>query len=146
VRRLDGVQVVEFDDMLGPLVHPGRLRRGVLRANALLVSAVRGIALDPANALPHPLLVVAGIVPEDALFPVGSSEDVWLLLPERERWERQLLGRPVTGGPHGQYDDYEYSRRWYEAFLSWPERHPGLRVLDVPYDPTLLGKVAGTSS
>lgn len=146
VQRLEGVQIVEFNDMLGPLVRPGKLWRGVLQANALLVTAVRTIALNSGNVLPRPLVVVAGIVSEDALFPLGPSEEAWLLLPERDRWERQLLGRPTTGGPHGQYDDYEYARRWHELFSSWPERHPELRVLDVAYDPTLLGKIAGTSS
>ena len=81
------VRVVEFTSMLGPLVDPLRLRRGVLTANAHLIAAVRAVELHVDNAACPPVLVVAGLVPESALFPLSAAEEVLLLLPERARWE-----------------------------------------------------------
>lgn len=135
--------VVEFTDMLGPLVNRGKVRHGVLTANASLVAAVRAVVLNAANAEMPPVVVVAGIVADEALFPLCADEEVWLVLPERERWERQLLARPVAGGSSWQYDDYAYSRVWYDRFATWMERHP-VRLIETAYDPTLLGKIAGT--
>ena len=125
--------------MLGPLVDSLRLRRGVLSANAHLVAAVRAVELHPDHAAYPPLLVVAGLVPESALFPLSIEEEVLLLLPERIRWETQLRARPPHGGSSGQYDDLRYSRQWYERFESWVERGLPLRQIETPYDASLLG-------
>jgi hypothetical protein len=144
VSTLDA-HVVEFTDMLGPLVNRGKLRHGVLTANASLVAAVRAVALNPGNAGMPPFVVVAGIVSEEALFPLGPEEEVWLLLPERERWERQLFARPVEGGSSGQYDDYAYSGIWYDRFATWSGRLP-VRQIRTDYDASLLGKVVRTKS
>lgn len=142
VRSLgEQVRVVEFTSMLGPLVDPLRLRRGVLTANAHLVAAVRAVELHPDNAACPPLLVVAGLVPESALFPLSAEEEVLLLLPERARWETQLRARPAHCGSSGQYDDLSYSRQWYERFESWVERGLPLRRIETPYDASLLGAV-----
>ena len=132
------LHIVEFTDMLGPLVNRGKLRHGVLTANASLVAAVRAIVLNPGNAAMPPVVIVAGIVAEDAIFPLSDSEEVWLMLPERERWERQLLGRPIAGGSSGQYDDFAYSRVWYERFATWAGRLP-IRLVETAYDPSLIG-------
>ena len=134
-------RVVEFTAMLGPLVDPLRLRRGVLTANAHLVAAVRAVELHPDNAACPPLLVVAGLVPESALFPLSDAEEVLLLLPDRARWETQLRARPAHGGSSGQYDDFSYSRQWYERFEEWLARGLPIRRVEVPYDALLLGAV-----
>ncbi len=138
-----GGRVVEFTAMLGPLVDPCRIRNGVLGANAHLVAAVRSVELHPANATLAPLLVVSGLVPESALYPLRGDEEVLLLLPERARWEQQLRARPSGGGSSGQYDDLEYSRVWYDRFEGWIAQGLPLRRIEVPFDPTLIGKVAG---
>ena len=135
-------RVVELTDMLGPLVNPVRMRKGVLRANAALVRLVRELELHPENRALPPLLVVAGIVPEEALFPLGDDEAVLLLLPPRERWEEQLRRRPTDGGSSGQYDDYAYAAEWYDRFSLWPARGLACTLLDLPFDPELLGRTA----
>jgi hypothetical protein len=141
-RSMAGVaRIVEFTAMLGPLVDPLRVRRGVLTANAHLVAAVRAVELHPDNAGHPPILVVAGLVPEVALFPLSADEEVILLLPERARWEAQLQARPARGGSSAQYDDLAYSKQWYGRFEEWVERGLPLRRVDVPFDASLLGRV-----
>jgi hypothetical protein len=135
-------RVVELTDMLGPLVDPVRMRKGILHANGALVRLVRDLELHPENRALPPLLVVGGIVPEDALFPPGEDEEVLLLLPPRARWEEQLRRRPADGGSSGQYDDYAYAEQWYDRFESWPARGLPCMRLEVPHDPGLLGIVA----
>lgn len=133
---------VEFDAMLGPLVDPLRLRKGVLSAHAHLVEAVRAIELHPDHATHPPLLVVAGLVPEASLFPLRPHEQVWLLLPERERWQQQLHARPRGSASAPQYDDYEYSERWYDCFREWLNRGLPIHHIDVPFEPARLGRLA----
>lgn len=135
-------RVVELTSMLGPLVNGPRIRKGLLDANGRLVSLIRAVERHPDNRALPPLLIVAGLVPEDVLFPIGEDESVWLLLPDRERWMRQLRTRPVDGGSSGQYDDYAYSEAWYERFGGWVER-PGVHRIEVPFDAGLIGKVVG---
>lgn len=138
-------RVVELTDMLGPLVNPVRMRKGILRANGSLVRLVRELELHPENRGLAPLLVVAGLVPEDALFPLGEDEEVFLLLPPRERWEEQLRRRPISGGSSGQYDDYAYSEQWYDRFALWQARGLSYTRLDTAYCPELLGQIARTA-
>lgn len=140
-RQREFSRVVELNAMLGPLVDPLRLRKGVLSANGALVRAVRHVELHPENAAAPSLLVVAGLVPEDALFPVTAVEEVLLLLPERARWERQLHSRPPGGGTSGQYDDYAYSALWYERFQEWISRGLPLTRIETPFDESLVGQV-----
>jgi hypothetical protein len=130
-------RVVELTAMLGPLVDDLRLREGVLAATGCLIQAVRHVALHPEHAALPALLVVAGPVLEDALFPLGSSEEVRLLLPERSRWERQLRARPRGAG---QYGDYEYAARWYARFEDWIARGLPVRRIEAPFDESLIGK------
>jgi hypothetical protein len=132
---------VELTAMLAPLVAPLRIRQGVLTANASLLEVIRAVELHPSNVGLAPLLVIAGLVPEDALFPLRPSEEVWMLLPERTRWEQQLRSRPVGCGSSRQYDDFEYSAFWYERFHDWQRRGLPLRNLHVDFDPQLVGKI-----
>lgn len=135
----DRHRVVEFTELLGPLVDPVRMRKGILGANARLVALVRHLELHPENRGLAPLVVVAGIVEEVALFPlVDQHESVWLVLPAKDRWLRQLTSRPV--GAAGGYDDYGYAEVWYDRFSSWTGR--GLPVQEIVTDlqPGLIGR------
>jgi hypothetical protein len=138
-------RVVELTDMLAPLINPPRVRKGVLHAKGALVRLVRDLELHPENRALPPLLVVVGLAPEDALFPVGEDEEVLLLLPPRERWMEQLHRRPVGAGAWAQYDDYAYAEQWYDRFTSWVSRGLPCARLDLPYQPELLGQIARPS-
>lgn len=135
-------RTVELNAMLEPLVDDLPLRKGVLSANGCLVQAVRHVELHPDHANQPALLVVAGLVAEDALFPLGPFEEVLLLLPERARWERQLHARPVGSGPAAQYDDYAYAALWYARFEDWIARGLPVRRIDVSFDERLIGRIA----
>jgi len=137
-----GRRVVELNAMLAPLVNPVRMSKGILHANGALVRLVRELELHPDNRALPPLLVVGGLVPEDALFPPGEHEEVLLLLPPRERWEEQLRRRPTGGGSSHEYDDYAYATQWYERFTTWSSRGLPCTRLDLPFRPELLGAVA----
>jgi len=135
-------RVVELTDMLAPLVNPVQMRKGILRANGALVRLIRELEFHSDNRDLPPLVVVAGLVPEDALFPLGEDEEVLLLLPPRERWQAQLRKRPVGGGSSRQYDDYAYAEQWYERFATWSSRGLPSTRLELPYKPELLGQIA----
>jgi hypothetical protein len=132
-------RMVELTAMLGPLVNGPPIRKGVLEANGRLVTLIRALERHPNNRELPALLVVAGLVPEDAVLPVGADEAVWLLRPERERWRRQLRSRPVGGGSSEQYDDYDYSEMWYDRFGEWIGR-AGVHVVEVSFDEGLVGE------
>lgn len=142
LRQREAPRTLELTSMLGPLVDELQLRKGVLAANACLVQAIRRVELHPDHAALPALLVVAGLVPEDALFPLAPCEEVLLLLPERARWERQLRARPVGAGPSAQYDDYAYAALWYARFEDWIARGLPVRRIAVPFDAERIGKVA----
>ncbi|HEX4417721.1 MAG TPA: hypothetical protein VH165_07470 [Kofleriaceae bacterium] len=142
LRRHVDARVVELNAMLAPLVDDLRLRKGVLSANGRLVQAVRHVELHPDHAMLPDLLVVAGLVPEEALFPLTPYEEVLLLLPDRARWDRQLRARPVGTGARAQYDDYEYAARWYTQFEGWISRGLPVQRIDTPFEEALIGKVA----
>jgi hypothetical protein len=135
-------RVVEFNEMLAPLVLPARIRKGVLTANAALVNLVRNLEFHPDNRALPPLLVVVGLVPEDALFPLSDDEEVLLFLPERSRWENQLRQRPIGSGSLRQYDDFPYAEQWYDRFSTWEARGFPLRKIDIPFAPELIGRIA----
>lgn len=137
-------RVVELNEMLAPLVVPARIRKGVLTANAALVRLVRQLEFHPDNRALPPLLVVAGLVPEDTLFPLSDDEEVLLLLPEKARWEKQLHQRPLGTGSLRQYDDFPYAAEWYERFSTWESRGLPVTPIKVPFDPDLLGRIAQT--
>lgn len=141
-RRCAGAtRVVELTDMLGPLVNPLRLRKGILSANGSLVRLIRALELHPENLTLPPLLVVAGLVPEEALLPLSVHEKVLLLLPARERWLAQLHQRPVAGASSRQYDDYDYAERWYDRFSRWPALGIPCERLETPFEASLLGQI-----
>lgn len=132
-------RVVELNAMLAPLVQPARIRTGVLEANGRLVQLIRALEHRPENLALPDLLVVGGLVPEDALFPLAQDELVWLLRPERARWSEQLHRRPA-GGTLRQYDDFGYSEQWFDRFEDWRGKS-GVVELEVPFRTDLLGRV-----
>jgi hypothetical protein len=136
-RQRQRTRVVELTAMLGPLVDPVRMRKGVLGANDRLVELIRHLELHPANRPLPPLLVVAGLVSE-AICTNGPDEEVLLLRPDAPRWREQLGRRPTAGGSSGQYDDFDYAEHWYERFGRWLEEFP-VHQLEVPFDPSALG-------
>jgi len=140
-RQREFARSVEFPAMLGPLVDQPGIRKGVLTAHGHLVEAIRAIELHPANASLGPLLVVAGLVAEECLFPLRPHEQVWLLLPERARWAEQLRSRPVGAHCSQQYDDFDYAAIWYDRFCEWQARGLPIRQLEVDFEPGLLGRV-----
>jgi hypothetical protein len=140
-RQAEIPRTVELTAMLGPLVDALRLSKGVLSANGALVQAVRHVELHPENRSAPPLLVVAGLVPEDVLFPLTPLEDVLLLLPERTRWEVQLRSRPVGRGSSVQYDDHAYAALWYTRFEEWSARGLPVTRIETAFDEGLVGKV-----
>jgi hypothetical protein len=141
-RQREFARSVEFTAMLGPLVDPPRIQKGVLTAHTHLVEVIRAIELHPDNATLDPLLVVAGLVLEECLFPLRPHEQVWLLLPERPRWDLQLRSRPVGNGRSRQYDDFEYSAIWYDRFCEWQARGLPVQTIEVDFEPGLIGRVA----
>lgn len=135
-------RVVELTEMLGPLVNPVRMRQGILGANGMLVQVIRHLELHPGNMHLPPLLVVAGVVREEDLFPLSEQEEVYLILPHEAEWRMQLHMRPVEGCSSGQYDDYEYAATWYRRFATWREQGLPCRLLDIEHRPELLGRIA----
>lgn len=133
---------VELTDMLGPLVNPVRMRKGILGANGKLLQLIRHLELHPDNRHLPPLLIVAGLVREEDLFPLREEEQVWLLLPPPAQWRQQLTQRPSGGGSSGQYDDLAYSEQWYQRFACWIERGLPCTRLTLEHQPELLGKLA----
>lgn len=74
-------------------------------------------------------------------------EKLWLVLPERERWERQLLARPVAGGSSGQYG-FTASPAWPDPLTdeSWRVQVAStLANLGVPVDHPLADRVGVAS-
>jgi hypothetical protein len=135
-------RIVELDAMLAPILEPSGIHQGVLHANGQLVQLIRELELRPENFQRPPLLVVAGLVPEEALFAGGPHEEIWLLLPPRERWERQLHERPQHHGSRHYYSDYVYAAKWYERFERWPDSGRNVVQIATPYYPELLGKIS----
>lgn len=139
-QRGSGARVVELTDMLAPLVEPVRIARGVLAANGALVRMIRALELHPDNRGLPPLLVVAGLAPEDALFAGHHADEaVWLLLPPRERWREQLTRRPTKGPGRIQYADYAYAEQWYDRFEAWITAGRPIVQIASDYRPELVG-------
>lgn len=141
VQRDAGVRVVEAADMLGPLVEPAGICKGMLAANGALLGLIRALELHPGNRSLAPLLVVVGVAPEEVLFGGDPElEDVWLLLPDREHWRVQLHGRP-HGTERVQYDDHAYAEQLYERCERWlAEGRPIVR-LNYEHHVSLLGRL-----
>lgn len=138
--RNQGIPYVEFDHMLRPLIAPWNLERGVLHAHGHLVKVIRSICLQPKSPLPNELIVVAGTVKEPDLFPLQEGEEVWLLLPDHNRWLSQLSNRPKMFDGIPQYSELEYANEMYDYFRSW-ENRSRMKKIDTKYNVELVGRV-----
>jgi hypothetical protein len=128
-------RILELAEMLHPLVDPAKPRKGMMRAKGLLMRAIRQVELEPSNDGLPPLVVIAALLGEEELFPLSPGEEVLLLLPPRERWERQFLGRSQSPAPGGRRMGLEEAIGWYERYLRWEEMGlPFTRVTD-PWRP-----------
>lgn len=140
VQRAAGTRVLELTDMMAPWIEPAGISRGVLMANGALVEMIRALELRPENRNLPPLLVIAGLAPEEAIFAgAPGQEEVWLLLPERSRWREQFRRRPTQGEGRLHYDDYDYAELWYERFEGWRAAGRALISLSTDYKPELVG-------
>jgi hypothetical protein len=125
-------RVLELADMLHPLVDPSRPRKGMLQAKGLLMQAIRRVELDPDNGGLPPLVVLTALVVEEQLFPLSADEQVLLLLPPREQWERQFLGRAHGHAPGSRPMSLQEAREWYERYLAWGDKGLPYSPLHVP--------------
>lgn len=139
----DFQRVVEFTEMLSSLIASSGIKKGVLQANAQLVEVVRGLEFHPDNVSHEALLVVAGLVPEDAVLPVRAGESVWLMRPALERWREQLYQRPTGDVANPQYADYDYAELWYERFGDWQDRKD-VHTISIPLQSARIGRLPPT--
>lgn len=107
--------------MLHPLVDPMKPRQGMMQAKGLLIQAIRRVELDPSNEGLPPLVVITAMIGEKELFPLSRDEVVLLLLPLRDGWERQFLGRPLRHALGSRPMSLEEARGWYEHYARWME-------------------------
>lgn len=115
--------------MLSPLVDSARPRKGMMEARNLLIRAIRRVELDPANDGLPPLVGITAMAREEDLFPLSPKEEVLLVLPPPDQWERQFLQRPAAHAPGSVSMDLEEARGWYEHYRAWKER--GLPITPV---------------
>ena len=139
-------RVLEFDEMLGPLVNEHRITEGVLRANNKLVEVVRQIELIPENEKLPSLLAVAGTLDLNLIFPLSGQEEVWVLLPEREQWRKQLKNRPTQKGDmtreagDGGYKNFQFAEKVYTQIEEWAQSHHEAKIIPSTYYPEFIGK------
>ena len=137
-------RVAEFNSILFPLLKNTKINSGVKTANNQLVQLIRELELRAENIEENPLLVVAGIVNSEILFPLSSHEEVWLLLPIKDNWKRQFELRPIDPDYSKEYfenyDDYSTSEKAYDTFRLWLEVGLPIKQIEFTYDISLLGK------
>jgi len=136
--RNHSIPSVEFNHMLQPLTAPWNLERGILHANGHLIKAIRSICQQPKSPLPDELIVVAGCVKEEDLFPLDDGEEVWLMLPESNRWIRQLSNRPNSFNGIPQHSNLTFATEMYDSYHDWSKRL-NLKLVDPDYEPSLIG-------
>jgi hypothetical protein len=112
-------RILELADMLHPLIDPTKSRKGMMRAKGLLMRAIREVELEPSNDGLAPLVVIVALVRQEDLFPLLPGEEVLLLLPPRDQWERQFLGRLQAAAPGSRQMGLEEASGWYERYLHW---------------------------
>lgn len=139
-RSSQWTRTVELNEMLGPLVDPLRITKGVLQANAKLSEVVRTIEHHPDNQGLAPILIVVGLVPEVALYLLHEGEKVFLLQPEYQRWCQQLEARPSYSHGRSNYRDFEYAESWYHRLEGWSPKGYSLTKIETKWEPNLLGR------
>lgn len=138
-------RVLEFDQMLGPLVNELRITHGILRANNLLIEVVRQIELIPENRTLPPLLAVAGTIDPEKLLPLSPWEEVWVILPPNSQWRTQLEGRPTQKGDLKRseqsegYKNFAFAEKSYRELHDWTALHPEAKIVELPFHPEYIG-------
>lgn len=137
-------RIIEFNEILFSIIKNTCINQGILSANNQLVKLIRDIELRPENISEKPVLVVAGILNAEVLYPVSHLEDVWLILPEKQLWKKQFEMRPVDSDSaklyYENYNDFSWSERWYDEFATWTEKSLPLKKLEIKHDISLLGR------
>lgn len=137
-------RVAELNRMMFPILKNTHINKGILTANNQLVQLIRKLELRKENMAEQPLLIVAGIISSEILFPLSQNEEVWLLLPKMENWKRQFEMRPLDNDNSKDYfenySDYAFSEKAYYEFASWKDRGFPLKLVDFSHDISLLGK------
>ncbi|ATB35805.1 hypothetical protein CYFUS_001219 [Cystobacter fuscus] len=112
-------RILEFAQLLHPLVDPVHPRKGMMQAKSLFIRAIRQVELHPANVGLPPLVVIVALIHEEALLPLSEEEELILILPPRAQWERQFLDRSAPPSPGSRPMGLEEARGWYERYLRW---------------------------
>lgn len=141
VRQQSACSYIEFTDMLSPLTSPWNLTQGIMKANSYLIDIIRHVKNQGETQFPNPLIVVAGNVMEEDLFPLKKNEEVWLIRPEKQRWLEQFTKRPMKYKQHPQFSDLTFSLTMYDKFETWINK-PNVRVIEIPYTAERIGKIA----
>jgi hypothetical protein len=127
--------------MLGPLTHPWNLESGVMTANSHLIQIIREIKSASKNDFPPDLIVVAGCVRESALFPLKVGEEVWVILPERGRWKKQLSNRPKKYASTPLFHNVQFSENLFDTISEMASRRK-LKIINVPFELSKIGMIA----
>lgn len=90
-----------------------------MQAKSLVMQAIRRVELDPANDGLPPLVVIMAMVDEKTLFPLSQDEEVLLMLPPKDVWERRFLGRLPFHMPGSRPMQLDDALRWYEEHARW---------------------------
>ncbi len=149
--RNQKIPSLELSQMLKPLTKKWHANQGVLGANGHLIEAIRSIWIQDNGNLPEELIIIVGCVKEEDLFPIGDDEEVWIILPEYERWKKQLSNRPEEYS-HISSDTQElikqkkrgfdkFAKEMYE-YLSTLTIRRELKIIQLEFNPSLIGKVA----
>ena len=137
-------RVVEFNRLLFPIVKGTGITDGILSANHQLVKLIRDLELRPENIAEKPVLVVAGILNADVLFPVSDLEEVWLILPEKQLWKKQFEMRPSDSGEANEYfenyKDFPWSEKWYDEYSTWTQKDFPVKKIEIEHDVSFLGR------
>lgn len=141
VRLNSKIPYLEFTDMLRPLTARWNLTQGVMQANTRLIEIIRTVRLASIKEFPRDLIVVAGSVYEEALFPLHDDEEVWLIRPTKDRWEKQFSERPKKYADTPQFKNFPFSDEMYERFESWLD-YDNVKLVEVPFLQERIGKLA----
>ena len=141
VRLNSEIPYLEFTDMLNPLTARWDLTQGVMQANARLIEIIRTVRQESIDKFPADLFVVAGSIEEEAIFPLHDDEEVWLIRPAKDRWEKQFSERPAKYGDNPQFKNFQFSEEMYTRFESWLD-YEHVKLVEVPFIQERIGKLA----
>ena len=133
---------VEFDKMLGPIVDEYQITKGVLTGNHLLIQVVRQIELRAEN-LGLPPILVCGVVNPEKLYPLSKEEEVWIILPKRSTWLKQLKGRTTSKdnvNSRRDHQNIDFSGRIYDQIKAFTLSDRPFKLIKGPFNEKWLGK------